>query len=55
MTDLRLLHRLTRGQPLTGTLSLDQPSPDERRAVEGLLGRPPGRGSTLTVNLDELD
>ncbi|MCW3817982.1 TIGR02679 family protein [Micromonospora sp. DR5-3] len=51
----RLRRRLTRGQPLTGTLSLDQPSPDERRAVEGLLGRPPGRGSTLTVNLDELD
>ncbi|QGN48081.1 TIGR02679 family protein [Micromonospora sp. WMMC415] len=51
----RLRRRLTRGQPLTGSLSLNQPSPDERRAIEGLLGRPPGRGGTLTVNLDELD
>ncbi|GAA2216635.1 TIGR02679 family protein [Micromonospora olivasterospora] len=51
----RLRRRIARGQPLTGTLTLDGPSPDERRAVERVLGRPPGRGSTLTVNLDELD
>ncbi|MFC8847983.1 TIGR02679 domain-containing protein, partial [Micromonospora sp. NPDC057141] len=51
----RLRSRIARGQPLTGTLSLAEPSPEERRAVEGLLGRPPGRGGSLTVNLDELD
>lgn len=51
----RLRRRIARGQPLTGTLTLDGPSPDERRAVERVLGRPPGRGSTLTINLDELD
>lgn len=51
----RIRRRIARGQPLTGTLSLDGPSPDERRAVERVLGRPPGRGSTLTINLDELD
>lgn len=51
----RLRRRLARGQPLTGTLVLGRPSPDERRAVERILGRPPGRGGSLTVNLDELD
>ena len=51
----RLRQRIARGQPLTGPLSLSQPTPAERQAVEGLLGRPPGRGSSLTVNLDDLD
>ncbi|MER7169649.1 TIGR02679 family protein, partial [Micromonospora sp. NPDC000207] len=52
---LRLRRRIARGQPLAGSLTLAEPTPEERRAVEGLLGRPPGRGGSLTVNLDELD
>lgn len=51
----RLRQRIARGQPLTGALSLSQPTPDERQAIEGLLGRPPGRGTSLTVNLEDLD
>ncbi|MDW5330321.1 TIGR02679 family protein [Plantactinospora sp. KLBMP9567] len=51
----RLRRRLAHGRALTGVLSLDQPTEEERRAVERLLGRRPGRGGSLTVNLDELD
>ncbi|MGX7670259.1 TIGR02679 family protein [Plantactinospora sp. DSM 117369] len=51
----RLRHRLAHGRALTGVLSLDHATEDERRAVERLLGRRPGRGTSLTVNLDELD
>jgi uncharacterized protein (TIGR02679 family) len=51
----RLRQRIARGQPLTGALSLSQPTSEERQAVERLLGRPPGRGTSLTINLDDLD
>ncbi|WP_326549795.1 TIGR02679 family protein [Micromonospora sp. NBC_01813] len=51
----RLRQRIAQGRPLTGTLSLSQPTPAERQAVQRLLGRPPGRGTSLTVNLDDLD
>ncbi|MBF9132620.1 TIGR02679 family protein [Plantactinospora sp. S1510] len=51
----RLRRRLAHGRALTGTLSLDRPTPEERQAVERLLGRRPGRGGSLTVNLDDLD
>ena len=51
----RLSRRIQQGRPLTGTVSLSRPTPGQRRAVEGLLGRPPGRGSALTVRLEELD
>ncbi|MFY1668617.1 TIGR02679 family protein [Plantactinospora sp. WMMB334] len=51
----RLRHRLAHGRALTGSLSLGEPTDEERRAVERLLGRRPGRGSSLTVNLDDLD
>ncbi|MDG4785074.1 TIGR02679 family protein [Micromonospora sp. WMMD1102] len=51
----RLRSRLAHGRALTGSLSLAEPTEAERRAVERLLGRRPGRGSSLTVNLDDLD
>jgi len=51
----RVRQRIALGRPLTGTISLSQPTPAERQAVQRLLGRPPGRGTSLTVNLDDLD
>ncbi|GIG60564.1 hypothetical protein Lfu02_49360 [Longispora fulva] len=51
----RTRRRIELGQPLTGTITHNRPSPQERRAVESLLGRPPGRGTSLTVSLDEID
>ncbi|MFD0821441.1 TIGR02679 domain-containing protein, partial [Micromonospora zhanjiangensis] len=51
----RLRQRMARGQPLTGTISLSRPTPAERLAMERLLGRRPGRGTSLTINLDDLD
>lgn len=51
----RVRRRIAHGQPLTGTVSLNRPTPAQRRAVESLLGRPPGRGTSLTVSLDDVD
>ncbi|MFY1634602.1 TIGR02679 family protein [Solwaraspora sp. WMMB335] len=51
----RVRQRMAHGRPLTGTISLSQPTSAERLAVQRLLGRPPGRGTSLTVNLDDLD
>lgn len=50
----RLRQRLVRGQSLSGRLSLPNPSPEERDAIEGLLGRRPGRAGSLSVDLDHL-
>lgn len=50
----RLRKRIERGQPLTGRLTLANPSDAERTEIEALLGRPPGTGSSLSVSLDEL-
>lgn len=51
----RARRRLERGQPLTGAVSLATPSPAERAAAEGLLGRTPGASRALTVRLDAVD
>jgi uncharacterized protein (TIGR02679 family) len=51
----RLRRRLERGRSLGGTLTLTDASADERRAIESLLGRRPGTGRNLTVDLDALD
>lgn len=51
----RLRARLERGGELTGTVTLRSPSPDERRAVDALLGRPPSRGATVTVRLATIE
>ncbi|MEM1180649.1 MAG: TIGR02679 family protein, partial [Acidobacteriota bacterium] len=40
----RLEERVRRGQPLRGSVGRRRPSAEERRTVERLLGRPPGRG-----------
>lgn len=51
----RVLSRLERGKPLTGTVSLAAASPSQRRAVETLLGRRAASGVSLSVSLDEVD
>src|SRR2546430_3591306 len=51
----RVRRRLEQGKPVTGTVTLAAASPDQRRAVERLLGRRAGTGISLTVSLDEVD
>lgn len=51
----RVRHRLAQGKPLTGTVTLAAADVEQRRAVERLLGRRAGTGTSLTVSLDELD
>ncbi|MEV5711019.1 TIGR02679 family protein [Actinoallomurus sp. NPDC052274] len=51
----RARHRLERGAPLTGTTTLANAAPDQRRAIEKLLGRRAGSGASLSVSLDEVD
>ncbi len=52
----RVRRRMSRGQPLTGTVTLSAASEAQRRAVARLLGRPPRSGDgALSVTLDALD
>ncbi|GAB3727673.1 TIGR02679 family protein [Nocardiopsis nanhaiensis] len=51
----RLRRRMADGAPLTGALTLSGVGEGERAAVESLLGRRPGTGSSLRVPLDALD
>ena len=51
----RARRRLASGKPLSGVVTLASPSGGQRRAVEQLLGRRAGIGSSLTVSFDELD
>ncbi|MEU6039483.1 TIGR02679 family protein [Actinomadura sp. NPDC047616] len=51
----RVRRRLERGTPLTGSITLARATPEQRRAVELLLGRRAGTGVSLSVPLDEID
>ncbi|WP_214109183.1 TIGR02679 family protein [Acrocarpospora catenulata] len=51
----RARRRLAQGRPLTGTITLTSASPGQRRAIELLLGRRAGTGTSLSVSLDEVD
>ncbi len=51
----RVRRRVQQGSVLTGNVTLTSPTLGQRRAVERLLGRPPGRATTLTVPLPELE
>lgn len=51
----RVRRRLELGRPLTGTVTLAEASLEQRRAMERLLGRRAGTGTSLTVSLDEVD
>lgn len=49
-----LRRRLELGRPLTGSLTLRAAQPEERHALDTLLGRPPTHGDSLRVDLDML-
>ncbi|MBG0813124.1 TIGR02679 family protein [Planomonospora sp. ID82291] len=51
----RARRRLERGRPLHGPVTLDAAAPEQRRAIERLLGRRAGAGASLSVSLDEVD
>jgi len=51
----RVRRRLELGKPVTGTVTLTAAGLEQRRAVERLLGRRAGTGTSLTVSLDEVD
>jgi len=51
----RLRARLERGQELRGTLALPSASPEERDAINRLLGRTPTRGKAISISLDLLN
>jgi hypothetical protein len=50
----RLEERMSRGRPLLGTIVHSKSTPEERRALDDLLGRPSTRGHRLALNLAEL-
>src|SRR3989442_7264447 len=54
----RLLQRLNErrelGRPLSGTLTLDAPTSEERRAIDQLLRRSTSSGASLTVSPEAL-
>lgn len=51
----RARRRLVAGQPMTGSVSLADPTPAQRAAAERLLARAPGGGRSLTVRLEAVD
>jgi uncharacterized protein (TIGR02679 family) len=51
----RVRRRLELGKPVTGTVTLAEAGLEQRRAMERLLGRRAGAGTSLTVSLDEVD
>lgn len=51
----RVRQRLSQGRPPSGSVTLTGATAAQRRAAELLLGRAPGRGTSLTVSLDHLD
>jgi hypothetical protein len=51
----RLRRRLESGGALTGTVTLADPTAEQRRAVGHLTGRRPGRGQSVTVSLTDLE
>ncbi|NVI87681.1 TIGR02679 family protein [Actinomadura sp. BRA 177] len=51
----RVRSRLERGGSLTGKVTLSEATPPQRRAIELLLGRRAGTGTSLSVSLPEVD
>jgi len=51
----RLRERMSRGRPLSGLIANGQPTSDERRALDDLLGRRSTVGNTLSLNLAMLE
>lgn len=50
----RLQNRMSRGQALAGKIQLSRATPNERAAIDQLMGRLPTQGSSLTIDLDKL-
>ncbi|MFW6642367.1 TIGR02679 family protein [Nocardiopsis algeriensis] len=51
----RARRRLHEGRPLTGTVTRSGATEEERAALASLLGRRPGRGTTVSVRLEQVD
>ncbi|MEU3251477.1 TIGR02679 family protein [Streptomyces sp. NPDC006997] len=51
----RVRRRMARDEPLTGPVTLSDPTPAQREAAERLLGRAPGAGRSLRIRLDAVD
>jgi len=51
----RIRDRLARGASLAGTVTLTGATPAQRQAAARLLGRPPGRGTSLSVPLPAVE
>jgi uncharacterized protein (TIGR02679 family) len=51
----RVRTRLERGMPLDGTVTLEGATETQRRAAARLLGRPVGRGASLSVSLPAVE
>jgi uncharacterized protein (TIGR02679 family) len=51
----RIRNRIARGMALDGVVTLAGATPQQRRAAARLLGRPPGRGSSLSVPLPAVE
>jgi uncharacterized protein (TIGR02679 family) len=51
----RARQRMERGLPLVGSVTLTDATEEQRRTMDVLLGRPPGRGKSLTVPLEDID
>jgi uncharacterized protein (TIGR02679 family) len=51
----RIRGRISRGAPLDGVVTLTGATPQQRQAVAQLLGRPLGRGSSLSVPLPAVE
>lgn len=50
----RLCKRMSRGEALAGKIQLCDATASERSAIDKLMGRPPTRGTSLTIDLDKL-
>ncbi|MHB1172758.1 MAG: TIGR02679 domain-containing protein, partial [Lacisediminihabitans sp.] len=50
-----LVRRIERGHPLSGMLALGTVEPGQRAAIAALFGRRPGTGTSISVDLDQLD
>jgi uncharacterized protein (TIGR02679 family) len=51
----RARDRMEAGRPLTGSVTLSAATPEQRSAVERLIGRAPRSGTSLSVSLAEVD
>ncbi|WP_306184383.1 MULTISPECIES: TIGR02679 family protein [unclassified Streptomyces] len=51
----RVRQRMSRGRPLTGSVTLSDPDASQRRAAERLLGRAPRSSGSLSIRLATVD